>query len=193
VNDQFADPATELSALLPGDRIVFADGSDRALSGVYACAETIAATTTVWRWLFLDDGSLLESAPRGLFRYPRQVEYTPGTSLFEELLAQDGALVRFEARVRAGTLEQRPIHLTLEGQRFRLQATGNVTARLFGTAPELPAWQRLAADPAQNVYFLLRAVEGDAVVLGLWTDSLGLSYGAPIGADDLAVLVRRPL
>jgi len=192
VSDQPAGPATELSALLPGDRIVFADGSDRAVSGVYACTETIAATTTEWCWLFLDDGSLLESAPRGLFRYPRQVEYAPGTSLFEELLAQDGALVRFEARVRAGTLEQRPIHLTLEGQRVQLHATGNVTARLFGTAPALPAWQRLANDSSQNVYFLLRAVEGDAVVLGLWTDSLGLAYGVRIVADDLAVLVQRP-
>jgi hypothetical protein len=191
VSDQPAGPATELSALLPGDRIIFADGSDRSLSAVYACTEAIAATTTEWRWFFLDDGSLLESAPRGLFRYPRQVDYAPGSALFEELLAQDGALVRFEARVRAGTFEQRPIHVTLEGQRFRLQATGNVTARLFGTAPVSPAWQWLATDPSQNVYFLLRAVEGDAVVLGLWTESLSLCYGVPIVADDLAVLVRR--
>jgi hypothetical protein len=66
------------------------------------------------------------------------------------LVAQDGALVRFEDRVRAGTWDTRPVRLTLERRRWRVTSTGTVTAQRLGPAPK-NGWGQLGGRTARAV------------------------------------------
>ena len=181
----------QLYAALPGDgvRLPAERGGARTIETVFLCTETIEGQVTEWRWIFLDDGSLLESAPKGLFLYNRHEGIGRGTRRAQELVAQDGALVRFEARVRAGTWSQRPIHVTMDGVRYRVAYTGTVSAQRLGAEPSLAPWRSFQADPSKNVFFGLTAVGGERrVVLGLWTDEVALSFGGPLRPGEVAVV-----
>ena len=169
-------PAQE--ELLPGASLRV-DGDEQRVESVFRCSEGTGDARAAWTWAFLDDGSLLELAPRGAFRYRRHRVLAPRSTLFQQLLAADGAVLRFEARVRAGRAEAEPTVLTIDGREYRLRATGTARAAREGPAPELGGWNSLAADERENVYFLLEAREGAEVALGLWTRGACLSFGLP--------------
>jgi len=140
------------------------------------CRESVGGHMVEWTWSFDDDGSLLEDAPRGRQRYTRHRVYERASIVYQQLVAQDGALNRFEARVRAGVVEREPTYVTIEGREYRVRATGNVeVVERAGPSPALAAWSGLGDDPEENVYFLLEAVEDGAPALGLWTRALCLS------------------
>lgn len=132
-----------------------------------------------------------------------------------ELVAQDGALVRFEERVRAGTWQARPVWLTVGGRRWRITSTGTVTAQRLGPAPS-SAWSQLqvgrpggalapvasalgggpggtlpvpirpeVTDAEQDVYFTLDG-QSDALGLGIWMTDVCLSFGRRLGATPSA-------
>jgi hypothetical protein len=131
---------------------------------------------TEWTWSFLEDGALLEEAPRGTQRYTRHRVYERASTIYQQLVAQDGALNHFEARVRGGATEREPTYVTVEGREYLVKATGTVdVVERSGPPPALAAWATLGDDPEQNVYFRLEAVDDGTTALGLWTRALCLS------------------
>jgi hypothetical protein len=176
--------AERLARLTPGETVELPERGERGVVTAYACYELLNEQRTDWRWLFLDDGSLLELAPRGRFLYSEHREVPHGGSLYEELVAQDGALVRFEARVRDGSWAERPVQVTLDNTAYRLAFTGTVALERRGPEPLLSAWRALGPDPEHNVYFGLIQIEDDTrLVLGLWTADVCLSFGERL-ADE---------
>lgn len=167
--------------LRPGNRIRL--GDRRRVVTVVHASEDLNGVRTSWQWVFLDDDSLLEIAPRGVFRYRRHEVLERRDRRFQELLAADGALLRFEARVRAGRAEVEPTILTLDGVEYRVRATGTAEVRRVGPPPSLGAWDATSGDHGQNVFFILEAIDGDGVTLGLWTDRLCLSFGEAVAEE----------
>lgn len=137
-------------APLPGDHIRLPSSvvdpeqasADAVVQTVYLCSESDGAQTVLWSWIVLEGWRLLEIAPRGCALYEPPAILPRGSSRFLEFAAQDGALVRFEERVRAGEWQARPVRLTLQQRRWRLTATGTVTAQRLGPAPET-GWAQL--------------------------------------------------
>ena len=180
----------QLGPVLPGDQIGLGGGAPLLVRVALHGSESLSGSLTTWRWLFLDDGSLFEAAPKGCFHYPRHLEVAEGSDLFVELVAQDGALVRFERRVRAGTVGRRHIRVTLEGQPYRVAFTGTAAVQRFGPAPDLAAWRDLRSEPDQNVYFgLIQDADPRQVALGLWTSDVCLSFGERVEPGE--VIIRR--
>jgi hypothetical protein len=160
---------------LPGAMPARPDGERGVVATVYLCTETSGEDVTRWTWALLEDGRLLEIAPRGCALYEPPVVLERGTMPFLALVAQDGALVRFEERVRAGTWEARPVRLTLERRRWRVTATGTVTAQRLGPVPP-SGWGQLGQrahtaapptdDPPAISQRLLLPAGGSAMVGG---------------------------
>ncbi len=177
----------QLTSVLPGDVIGFAAEEAHAVTTVLVCNEVIHGVTTEWRWIFLDDDSLIESAPKGRYRYREHRVLEQGTGPYEELVAQDGALVRFEKRVRARTVARRPVRVTLEGRAYRVAYTGTAgLQQRFGAQPGPLPWRSFRSDPDQNVYFgMIDAEDARSVVLGLWTVDICLSFGRALGPGDV--------
>ena len=206
-----ADPPIAFEAALPGDVVVL-EPDDRAdVATVFRCHETVGGETVAWIWLALDDGRLLELAPRGCALYGPATTLSRGSARYQDLVAQDGALVRFEERVRAGTWAARPVRLTLEGRRWRVTSTGTVTARRLGDPPP-SCWGQLGIPPGPpspgagslplggvpapsglllaggspdepTVYFTLAGTDdSEAWGLGLWATDVCLAFGQRLGA-----------
>ncbi len=128
-------------------------------------------------WLaFLESGGLLEPVRGAAHLYDRHLVLAHGSNPYEMLVAQDGALVRFEERRQAGELERRPVRVTLEGREYLVTETGTMAATRAGEPPTLAPWRTLREDAARNVYFRLRATAGSSVALGLWTDDVCVSF-----------------
>lgn len=180
-------------APLPGDAVNLPGNTPGTVETVYLCSEPSGDDLTRWSWIVLADGRLLEVAPRGcaLYETPRALER--GTGRFLELTAQDGALVRFEERVRAGTWEARPVHLTLGRRRWRLTSTGTVTAQRLGPVPD-SGWGQLGARPSTeepDVYFtFVSLTDPDALGLGLWATDAILAFGRRLGDSPAAAGVH---
>jgi hypothetical protein len=169
-----SEPSVEVGATLE------VDGASRRVETALRCAEELGGVRTRWDWLFLDDGSLLELAPRGAHRYDRHRLLDRAQPLYQQLVAQDGVLARFEARVRAGLAAAEPTYVTIDRREHVVRATGTVAIESRQGAPlALAAWSALADDPDQNVWFLIEAVDGTGWALGLWTRGLCLSFGQP--------------
>ena len=171
-------------APLPGDAVSLPGGDRGIVETVYLCSEPSGDDTTRWSWIVLADGRLIEVAPRGcaLYQVPRVL--ARGSGRFLELTAQDGALVRFEERVRAGTWEARPVRLTLGRRRWRLTSTGTVTAQRLGPV-SASGWGQLGARPPASepdVYFTFAGLtDADALGLGLWATDVILAFGRRLG------------
>src|SRR5437763_8349801 len=115
-----SNPLRELAALRPGDAVdVWGSGSLVAKT-VFECEETVSDDTFHWRWTFMDDGSLIEASADGFFWYQEHKIEKQGTTAYEELVAKDGALVRFEEHVRSGSSARRPVHVTVDGKEYRI-------------------------------------------------------------------------
>ncbi|HEY8475559.1 MAG TPA: hypothetical protein VIN09_01675 [Chloroflexota bacterium] len=190
-NGSFGELA-QLDKLLPGDLVIFWGEGERLVRTLFLCREGVMGRTYEWRWLFLDDGTLLEISPDGYYRYRRHLLVKQGTPLYEELVAQDGALVRFEERVRAGVSGRRPVHVTVEDETYRIASTGTVTVERFGAEPDLACWRAFAPDPSENVYFgMVSVADEERVALGLWTTHVCLSFGRPLRAADVDRVYQR--
>lgn len=149
------------------------------------CVEALNGRRTEWTWTFLEDGSLVERSPRGAVRYGHHRVLDRTTDLFQQIAAQDGVLVRFEARVRAGVAATEPTIMTIDRREYRVDATGTFVVLDHQGAPcALGGWSAIGADAAQNVYFLLSSIEDDARALGVWTEQICLSFGRPDDAGD---------
>jgi hypothetical protein len=168
-----------------GDRLRVG-GTERTLVTVLRGAEELGGRRTEWVWAFLDDGGLLEVAPRGWRLYGSHRVLLPGSEPYLQLAAPDGALTRFERRVRAGRDRTEPTLLTLGGREYRLLATGNAAVARDGPPPTLGAWSALGDDPVENVYFVLADAETGEEVLGLWTRAVCLSFGRTLEPDEIA-------
>jgi hypothetical protein len=158
----------------------------------FVCEETVDGNATSWHWTFVDDGSLLEASPDGYFWYKSHQIAKQGSELYEELVAQDGALVRFEERVRAGESGRRPVHVTIDGQEYRLTSTGTVRVQRAGAEPELMPWRSFDQNPDENVYFgLVQTADEANVMLGLWTTHVCLSSGKELAETDVTAVYRQ--
>ncbi len=182
----------QVSGLMPGDSLEIWGSGTLVVKTALICQETVDDETTTWHWLFLDDGSLLEASPDGYFRYDRHQVHKQGTSLFEELVAQDGALVRFEERVRAGQSGRRPVSVTIDGTEYRISSTGTVRIQRLGDDCPLVPWQTISKNPDDNVYFgLVSTLDESSVGLGLWTQHLSLSFGKELDETDVTAVYRQ--
>jgi hypothetical protein len=142
------------------------------------CAELLDGRRTEWTWTLVDDGDVLEQSVRGTFRFGRHRVLDRATDLFQQLAAQDGVLVRFEARVRAGLTALEPTILTIDRREYRVEATGTFSVvERIGPPPALGGWSAIGDDPAENVYFLLASIDDDERALGIWTGQICLSFG----------------
>jgi hypothetical protein len=191
---------------LPGERPADQRG---LVETVYLCSEPngpsvpgsddggTAGDVTRWSWIVLSDGRLLEIAPRGCAIYGPPQLLTRGSGPFLELVAQDGALIRFEERVRAGTWQARPVRLTLDHRRWRVTSTGTVTPSRLGATP-MSAWGQLDRSPnlspspvEPDVYFTLAGLaDAEVLGLGLWAQDICLAFGRRLGDTPSAAGLR---
>lgn len=160
-------------------------GVERTVATVLRGWEEVGGRRTEWVWAFLDDGGLLEVAPRGWRLYTSHRVLLPGAEGYLQLAAPDGALARFERRVRAGRDEAEPTVVTLGGREYRVVATGNANVARDGPPPALGAWSGLGDDAGENVYFVLADVETGEEVLGLWTRAVCLSFGRALRSEEV--------
>jgi hypothetical protein len=182
----------ELRLLEPGDVVEIWDGGSLVVKTVFVCQETVDNSTYSWRWSFADDGSLIEASPDGFFHYKTHQIVKQGTDLYEELVAQDGALVRFEDRVRSGSSGRRPVDVTIDGKEYLLGSTGTVKVHKVGADPELVPWRSFDNDPDENVYFgLVDTADESNVILGLWTVHVCLSSGRELAETDVTAVYRQ--
>jgi hypothetical protein len=170
----------------PGARLRVA-GQERAVVTVLRAGETVNDRRTDWVWAFLDHGALLEAAERGWRLYTSHRVLLPGAEAYLQLAAPDGALARFERRVRAGRSALEPTVVTLAGREYRLVATGNASVAREGPPPTLGAWSALDDDAGENVYFVLADLETGDEALGLWTRAICLSFGRLLQPDEVAL------
>src|SRR5579871_5036806 len=180
----------QLRTLLPGDALdVWSEGSV-IVKTVFTCHETVEGSTYEWHWMFLDDGSLMEVSPDGYFRYRDHHVLKQGSSEYEELVAQDGALVRFEQRVREGESGRRPVEVTVADQSFRIASTGTVVVGRIGPAPDPLPWASFSNEQADNVYFgLVDPEDEEHVALGLWTAHVCISIGHEFKPSDITIFI----
>jgi len=154
--------------------------------------ETLDTGTVQWRWMFLDDGSLVEVSPDGLFRYKEHRILNQGTGLYEEIVAQDGALVRFEERVREGSSGRRPVHITIDDKEYRITSTGTCAVERVGPEPDPMSWRYFNPNPSENVYFgLVDIADESNVGLGLWTAHVCISLGKEFERSDIIAIYRN--
>ena len=182
-----------LAGLEPGDAISFWGEGDRIVTCVFECREGIGARSYTWRWMFLDDGSLVEHSGDGQWRYTEHQIVPQGTALYSDLVGPGGLLEQFEARVRNDTVGDEPVLTTLRDRHYRITSTGAVEAKRHGPPPGLSPWAQLLDNPQENVYFSLVAADDETQgVLGIWTSHVCLSFGRPIAETDVDGIYRRP-
>lgn len=182
-----------LETIEPGDAVEVWLESTYLVRTLYVCRERLDQHATEWRWFFLDDGSLIEASPDGYYRYRTHDVLRQGSALYEELVAQDGALVRFEARVREGTSARRPVHVTVDGVEYRVASTGTAAMERRGDEPDLLPWKSISSDPSGNIYFgLVNTEDEDQAILGLWTAHICLSKGGPLLETAISGVYQQP-
>jgi len=178
----------EFFALREHDVLDFWGKGSFVITSVLVCREKSANRTYEWRWIFLDDGTLVEVSPDGYYHYTEHRVLKQGTGPYEEIVAQDGALVRFEEHLRAGASGRRPVHVTIGDRPFRLTSTGTVSVVRVGPEPDLIPWSSFSANEEDNVYFGLEEdeVEG-SYGLGLWTAHVCVSLGTEFDPTDVTI------
>ena len=175
-------------SLRQGDVLEFWSEGSFVVRTVFLCREMAGNRTFEWRWMLLDDESLVEVSPDGFYRYRDHRVLRQGTSQYEEIVAQDGALVRFEERVRDSTSGRRPVHLTLEERTFRITSTGTVAVERLGDEPDIVPWASFSPVQEDNVYFGLAEVDvEDSFGLGLWTAHVSVCFGREFDPSEVTI------
>ena len=186
------NPLGELFQVKPADVLDFWMEGPRVISTHYACREQFEGQAYDWVWMFLDDGSLVEASPDGFFRYREHLLVKQGTAEYEEIVAQDGALVRFEERVREETSHERPVEFLVDGRSFRVASTGTVAVRRTGEEAALLPWKFFNAEQRNNVYFGLEdPADEDVAAVGLWTAHVCISVGKALEPADITAIYRK--
>ncbi len=182
----------DISGVAPGDAISFWGEGNRLVTCVFDCSEGIGDRQYNWRWIFLDDGSLVEDSADGWWRYAEHEIIPQGSGRFAALAGSGGALEQFETRVRNDTVHDDPVVVELQGRRYRVTSTGTVSIVRRGDAPRLGPWRQFVATVQDNVYFSLVAEEDEASgVLGIWTSHICLSFGRPVSRSDVDGVYHR--
>lgn len=182
----------DLSTLEPGDAIAFWPEGDHVVRTVFECEETVGEHTYRWRWMFLDDGSLVECSADGEWRYTEHEILPQGSRSYEDLVGPGGALEVFEARVRDGTADDEPVLVPLRGRQYRVASTGTARVVQRGRESGLMPWTHFVADPSENVYFGLADTEDESQgALGIWTTHVCLSFGRRLSSTDIDRVYRR--
>jgi hypothetical protein len=182
----------DLSTLEPGDAIAFWPDGDHVVVTVFQCEETVGAHTYRWRWMFLDDGSLLECSADGEWRYTEHELLPQGSKRYEELVGPGGALELFEARVRDSTADDEPVLVRLRGRDYSVASTGTVHAERRGAEPGLMPWTCFVSDPNENVYFGLADTSDQSQgAVGIWTTHVCVSFGGRLTDLDIDRVYRR--
>ena len=145
-------------APLPGDTLARPDGGLGAVETVYLCSEPSVDAVTRWSWIVLADGRLLEVAPRGCALYDSPRVLKRGTGRFLELTAQDGALVRFEERVRSMLDEERVRRMRVVTRASMLIAVGAVVLLGVSAIAQRLAFVRPLASLGIAIALILLAV-----------------------------------
>lgn len=186
-------PLEQLPLLKPGDAVDLWGVGNRVVTTRLDCRETVGNETYNWTWWFLDDQSILEVSADGQFHYARHEIAHQGASLYQTLVAQDGALVRFEERVRDETVARRPVHVTIGETEYRIASTGTFTVvSRLGEQPKPVPWQGIGNRAEDNVYFsLVQSDDENAVILGIWTNHVCLSFGTSIDETSVTEVFRR--
>ncbi|MBI2940603.1 MAG: hypothetical protein HYY04_09220 [Chloroflexi bacterium] len=187
-----ANPPT-LADAAPGDVVSLWQEGEHIVESLMDCQEDVGGRATRWRWLFLDNGLIVELAPRGNILYDRPTVYAQGTSGYEALTAdvgRSGALKIFEARVRAATISSNPVSVDLDGVRYQVVGTGIFLPSLWGTPLKQEVWRDLTDNPADNVYFHMRDAEGGPA-LGLWTSHILTLRGRALTDADVRAVYQR--
>lgn len=180
------DPFEQLKNVLPGDVVEVWMEDTYIVKTVFLCREMVGGRMFEWRWMFLSDDSLIEVSPDGYFRYREHRVMKQGTAAYQGLVAQDGALVRFEERVRDGTVDRRPVHVPIDDKQYQLTSTGTVGVRRLGDEPELIPWKSFSSTPEQNVYFgMVDSADEASVAVGIWTAHVCLSFGRELERSDI--------
>jgi hypothetical protein len=181
-----------LGDLEPGDAIDFWGEGHRIVKSVYECSERLGDREYAWRWVFLDDGSLVEHSLDGQWRYTEHEIVPQGSALFSALVGPGGALEQFEARVRDDSAGDNPLVVTLRDREYRVTSTGTVVPARRGDPPRLAPWTQFVRRADENVYFSLVAADDESSgVLGIWTSHVCLSFGRPIAETDIDAVFRR--
>jgi hypothetical protein len=181
------EPTVE--TLQPGDAVAFGDGSHSLVESVLDCREQVGARTSTWRWSFLDDGKLLESAPDGNVLYERSDVAYQGDETFHRLVAEaeeGGVLKLFEHRVRAGQTTSSSIMFEHADLVFHIRSTGTFSARAMGK-PLGEVWRDIGPEASENVYFEAEAPTGEQL-LGVWTTHVVLLVGQKLGITDIEAI-----
>jgi hypothetical protein len=191
-SDSETTPLEQLSTVMPGDVVDVWLEQTYLVKTVFLCEEEVGGRTYEWRWIFLDDGSLVEVSPDGYFRYRQHQILKQGSSDYEAIVAQDGALVRFEQHVREGDSGRRPVHVTAGGKQYRVTSTGTLTVRRLGDEPALMPWQEFSKDAKDNVYFgMVESADERNVAVGLWTTHVCLSVGLALEETNISAVYRK--
>lgn len=187
-------PATTPESLGPGDALILEDGRDFLVQSAIDCQEELEGRVTDWRWLLLDDGSLLEVMRHGLNLYARpEVLYqgTPPYALLTGQGDQDGLLRVFEARVRAGTVAGMPVNYDHNGTTFHIRSTGTFSAHLNGMT-DAEVWADVSETAGDNVYVKLETADAvPTLALAVWTSHIAFHTGQPLAHADIKGMYSR--
>lgn len=183
---------TTPQTLMPGDAMILQDGRDFLVRVALDCEEQLEDHTARWRWILLDDGSLLEVRRQAMDLYgPPDLLYQ-GTPSFIQLTGgstQHGLLKVYEARVREGTAATLPVLYEHADLQYRIHETGTFRATWNGMT-DAEVWSDVSQNAGDNVYFRLKAVDGREG-LGIWTSHIALFSGAPLTRVDIKGLYSR--
>ena len=185
-------PATTPQTLKPGDALLLEDGRDFLVQAALDCREDLGDRSTTWRWLLLDNASLLEVLRHIMNLYgPPEILYqgTPPFALLTGQGSQDGLLRVFEARVRAGTIASMPVTFEYAGVAYQVTSTGTFSATWSGMS-DAEVWADVSEHAADNVYFKLQAPDGSEA-LGLWTSHIAFFTGAALTHADIKGMYGR--
>jgi hypothetical protein len=182
----------QLKDLSPGDALdIWGDGN-RVVKTSFNARELVDGRIYTWQWSLLDDDSLIEVSPDGIFRYTEHHLLKQASLEYEEIVAKDGALVRFEERVRNNESARRPVHITIEGHEYCITSTGTVAVDQRGETPTLVPWASFALNPEENVYFGMYDVEDEnRVAVGLWTAHVCVSVGKAFDPSEVTEIYRN--
>jgi hypothetical protein len=184
--------ATTPETLAPGDALLLQDGRDFLVQAAVDGLEELEGRSSTWRWLLLDDGSLLEVLRHTMSLYGTpEILYqgTPPYALLTGQGDQDGLLRVFEARVRAGTIAGMPVAYDHGGLTYHVRSTGIFSARFNGVT-DAEVWSDVSENAPDNVYFKLDGGEG-ALALGVWTSHIAFYSGAPLAHADIKGMYSR--
>ncbi|MSQ23617.1 MAG: hypothetical protein EXR58_03550 [Chloroflexi bacterium] len=172
-----------LASLAAGD-VVNLNGHLLIVEAAVDCREALLNRETRWRWLFLGDGSLLESSPSENILYAGIQLVRQGSEDFQELVADGGVLKRFEEQVRSLGAGAELDYQSPSGGAYRMRSTGTFAVDAMGTLPAREVWRDISASQPDNVYFKLAGAE-DSSLLGVWTTHIALCAGRPLSGGEI--------